>query len=289
MLTEINLLRERFTLTENKNSTHSTTSTVSSNRIVLPKVFTGGSSIVIRAQHMHLCIRYAASLIKILETLPKGTFHQSFNFPETLSSVMSSYDKLWLDPMWMAIYKDGQLLFANAELHPAFNIIEEKYSQSASEYESTLVSGQQFALYDEVTSVQYDAGTAMVVRQEQLLTACGIIIRNPVRTSNLRFSLEKSNKGVEPFTAMNLCAAYLEGIQLSVTHGMSNVKLAQGLVHYQSPEIKQSMAAFDRIGEIKIEIDSTEALYNCRYLPEKPLFHEIIKDAELYQTRLING
>jgi hypothetical protein len=237
MSTEISLLRERFTLTENKNSTDNTKATISSNRIVLPKAFTGGSSLVIRAQHMHLCIRYAASLIKILEKLPNATFDQSFNFSETLSSIMSSYDKLWLEPTLIAIYKDGQLLFANTELHSAFNIIEEKYSQSPSQYESTFVSGQQFAFDDELTSVRYEAGTAMVVRQEELLTTCGIIIRNPMRTSDLRFSLEKSSGGVEPSTAMNLCAAYLEGIQLSVTHGISNAKLEQGLVHYQSPEI----------------------------------------------------
>ncbi|MEK7802663.1 MAG: hypothetical protein AAB276_09445, partial [Pseudomonadota bacterium] len=94
---------------------------------------------------------------------------------------------------------------------------------------------------------------------------------------------------VPPLTCLNACASFLEGVQLAVRIGMVNEKLRVQKIERFSAEAKDAQSALRRMVQLNVSVGEMENRLNVHYRPEKPEFSMIVKEAEIFQRKLLEN
>lgn len=284
---EINttLLRERFVIRDTENEGAATIVAVS-NRLALPMHDGNGDladTFIIRAQNMHSCIRMSAQLLQsFIRSGPLLSRNTPFDFADAWEKACSDYEIFYNKNRWVAIYHKGVEIFSSGAHHSFLNVIEKCDSKNPGNYDrSVKIAEDAFSKMGRKISISYEANIGMVLNVKPEIGRCGLVHRGVDRNSTFNFISEPDEaETVSPVHCMNICACFLEGLQLSFLIGTTNDKLRLSLIKKFSAEEKQAEQAVARIGQLGIELDVFESRYKLKFRPEKPEFSQAIIDAE---------
>ena len=284
---EINttLLRERFVIRDTENEGAATIVAVS-NRLALPMHDGNGDladTFIIRAQNMHSCIRMSAQLLQsFIRSGPLLSRNTPFDFADAWEKACSDYEIFYNKNRWVAVYHKGVEIFSSGQHHSFLNVIEKCDSKNPGNYDrSVKIAEDAFSKMGRKISISYEANIGMVLNVKPEIGRCGLVHRGVDRNSTFNFISEPAEaETVSPVHCMNICACFLEGLQLSFLIGTTNDKLRLSLVKKFSAEEKQAEQAVARIGQLGIELDVFESRYKLKFRPEKPEFSQAIIDAE---------
>lgn len=287
------LLREKFIIQSREASDSSAAVPVSSNRIEIELASNEGYSqekFIVRAQNMHSCVRMMAKILQAyIKTGPIMSRIQSFDWNDIWTYVSNSFEQNHNPKRWAAVYHDGKPVFKSSEnVHPFLDLIEKCYSQSDKHYDQSVALAEEaFAKNGNPVVISYESNVALVINFNPQEARCGVIMRGSNRTTTFNFSAP-SSEGEQPnFTqCLLVAAAFLEGVQLSFTIGVSDAKLKLGLIPNDSPEAEKASDSRRRIQTLSKEISYLEDAYEVQYRPERPSFAQIIEDAERYAHKI---
>jgi len=155
---------------------------------------------------------------------------------------------------------------------------------------ATKIAEEAFQVAGKKVKIEKQTTIAAVVGVADKKSRCGVIYRNPKRSTTFNFTLEPKHEDIdgeitigkpaEPHTCLNMSAAFLEGIQLAFTVGRLNAIVeSRGLLR-TSPEAKQAQAAQMRIGRLNAEIKNYDNMFDIKYRPERPDLFEVVRDTE---------
>ncbi len=284
------LLREKFTIRDIEHEDQAPIVAMS-NRFVLPLVTKAGQEpevFVIRAQNMHCCIRMAAQILQsFIRTGPLMVRAEPFDFIEAWEKSCSEYENAHNLARWVVVYTKGKEVFSFGSRHPFFDVIERCDSKNPGNYDKALLIAEEtFGKLGKKVSISYDANIGMVLNVKPEIGRCGLIHRGPEKNATFNFVTEPKEEGnVSPVLCMNVCAAFLEGLQLAYKIGMVNDKLRLMIIEKYSTEAKVGQAALKRLAELNIEVRSFENRMDVRYRPEKPEFSMMVIDAERFHRK----
>lgn len=287
------LLRERFVIRDlETDQAHDDVVEAMSNRIVIPLANTAGQvteRFVIRTQVMHMGVRLAALIIQTFTSLgPIMSRDKSFDFDGAWRSILSSYDLRHFSNPWVCIYKDSKPVFHAGTRHPFLDIVEKCDVKNPGNYDQSLaIAEETFKKMGRRVSIAHNSNIGMVVHVKNNTGRCGMILRNPHKSTTFNFVATKGEDDipVTPFKCLNSCAAFLEGIQLSVRVGIISEKQRQGLITTDSPEFEETTIARARLAELSTELRSFENQFQVHYRLERPDFKILIREAELFQRQ----
>ncbi len=284
---EINttLLRERFVIRDTENEGEPSIIAVS-NRLALPMHDGNGNitdTFIIRAQNMHSCIRMSAQLLQsFIRGGPLLSRTSPYDFEEAWEKSCSSYEVTYNKSRWVAIFHKGVEIFSSGSHHSFLNLIEKCDSKNPGNYDrSVKIAEDAFGKMGRKISISHEANIGMVLNVKPDIGRCGLVYRGVAKTSTFNFISEPNEaQSVSPVHCMNICACFLEGIQLSYLVGMTNDKMRLELIQKFSSEEKQAEQALMRIHQLGTELNVFESRYKVRFRPEKPEFSEAIIEAE---------
>ena len=290
---EINttLLREKFTIRDME-SDGAAPIVATSNRLVLSLVTNEGQTpevFVIRAHTMHCCIRMAAQMLQsFIRVGPIMARAPSFDFENAWHMSCSDYETAHNLARWIAIYTKGKEVYAFGARHPFFDVIEKCDSKNPGNYDRALVIAEEtFGQMGRKVSIGYESNIGMVLNTKTGIGRCGLIHRGPERNSTFNFIVEpKEDTSVSPVLCMNVCAAFLEGLQLAYKIGIINDKLRLMLIDKSSTEAQLGHSALNRLADLTIEVDAFQNRMDVRFRPEKPEFPLAIRDAERFHRKM---
>ena len=123
---DTSLLREKFSIKEQKNDTPLTIK-ASSNRMVL-NLQAGElptETFVVRTNSMHSCTRITALIIADYEkTGPLATRIKSIDWKDMWDKALNDYERRYNPDRWLAIYHQGKPVFFYGHYHSFLNVIE---------------------------------------------------------------------------------------------------------------------------------------------------------------------
>lgn len=290
---EINttLLREKFVIRDTEREGEAPLVALS-NRLALPLMTNKGEEaevFVIRAQNMHTCIRMAAQILQsFLRTGPLMVRAESFDFEEAWERVCSEHEVTYNLARWICIYFKGREVFSFGPRHTFLDVIEKCDSKNPGNYDRALtIAEESFGKMGKKVSIAYEASIGMVLNVKPETGRCGLIHRGPEKNSTFNFVTEpKEDSVVSPVLCLNVCAAFLEGLQLAYKIGMTNDKLRLMIIEKFSTEAKFSQSALKRLAELNIEVRSFENRMEVRFRPEKPEFSTMVTEAERYHRKI---
>lgn len=284
---EINttLLRERFVIRDAEKGTDPPLVAVS-NRLALP-MYDGNNQLtdnfVIRAQNMHGCLRMAARMLQsFIHNGPILSQNAPFDFADAWEKSCSDYEISYNKNRWVAVYHKGVEIFSAGQHHSFLNIIEKCDSKNPGNYDrSVKIAEDAFSKVGRKIAISYEANIGMVLNVKPAMGRCGLIHRGIDRNSTFNFTSEPAEENlVSPVHCLNICACFLEGLQLAYHIGTTNDKLRQSIYEKFSDEEKQAGQAAIRIEELGVELNIFENRYKLKFRPEKPEFPQAILDAE---------
>lgn len=279
------LLREKFLIKDENNNEPLV---AVSNRLPIPLHSSDGKvheTFIVRAQTMYHCIRMSAQIIKTFDELgPVSTRDENFDWNEAFDNVMGDFDKHYFADRWVAVYKDGLPVFKNGNVHAFLDIIEKCDYASPDEYnKSILLAEKTFEKLGRNVEIEHDENIGLNVNIGENQAKCGIILRNADKSGTFNFKVDKKadSNTISAYQCLKVCAAYLEGIQLSFIIG-------QTLNHTENidddekaeKEKRKARRAKERMNKMLAEIQTLENTYSVHYRPEKPDFDKIIADAK---------
>ncbi|MFA7276318.1 MAG: hypothetical protein WC043_05905 [Pseudobdellovibrionaceae bacterium] len=288
------LLREKFVIRTASAAEEGVPMTVASNRLVIPLMNAKGDvieSFVIRSKNMHNCIRLAAVLIQAFQRAGALLNRpEPFSFEDAWTKLCSDHDRKYYADQWVSVYHKGKLIYEVGEPHLFLSVIEKCDAKNPGNYDGAVdMAEKSFAEMGRKVNISYTSNIGMVITAKPQMARGGLILRSPHKTTTFNFVVEQSDSyEIQPFMIFNICAAFLEGIQLGVRIGMANEKLRQNLIEKFSPEMKEAQSALGRLAQLNTEIRSFENRYGIRYRPEKPEFSMIVTEAERFQMGLID-
>lgn len=285
------LLRERFTLREQGSDKNEESLVATSNRIPLVLRDSGGNAVesfIIRTQTMHSAIRMAGLLQQTFARIgPIMARAEAFDFAEAWDRANSDHDTAFNPHRWVAVYCKGKAIFESGERTSFLDVIEKCDSVNPGNYDRAVgIAEETFRKMGRTMSITHESNIGMVFNVRPDVGRCGLILRNPHKSTTFNFTIEPKEDQVSPLLCLNACAAFLEGIQLSVRIGMINEKLRAGAIGKFSPEAKEGQSALKRLAQLDITIDDMNSRFNVRYRPEKPEFPLIVREAEVFQRNL---
>lgn len=288
------LLRERFVIRDlDPDQTRDDVVEAMSNRIVIPLANASGQIVerfVVRTQVMHMGVRLAAQIIQTFASLgPIMSRDKAFDFEGAWRSALSSYDIRHFPNPWVCVYKEAKPVFQAGTRHPFLDIVEKCDVKNPGNYDQSLaIAEDTFKKMGRSVSIAHNSNIGMVVHVKNNTGRCGMILRNPHKSTTFNFVATKGEDDlpVTPFKCLNSCAAFLEGIQLSVRVGIVTEKQRQGLIPADSPEFEESTIARARLAELSTELRSFENQFQVHYRLERPEFKTLIREAELFQRQL---
>lgn len=291
------LLRERFTISEAlpADMTDKPPLVALSNRINLsllsPKQ--EQENFVIRAQNMHNCARMAARVaLEFQENGPLINRAQPFDWGDAYDSINNKYEEKWNPLFWISAYHQGRILYenGNGSRHPFLDIIEQCDARNKSDYENSIdIARDAFRQAGKMVNIEYYSNIALVVNVETHEGRCGVILRGPNKTTTFNFTARKKGENaIKPSQCLNLCASYLEAIQLSFLIGMLRKKAKYELIGKAGDEAKQLQDATQRLGRLKNAISQLESILDISYRPERPNMNEMIASAEAYAEKSLS-
>lgn len=284
---EINttLLRERFVIRDTENEGQSPV-TALSNRLALPLHDGSGNladTFIIRSQNMHSCIRMGAQILKsFIKEGPLLSRSLPYDFEEAWEKSCSDYERIYNKNKWVVIYHKGSEIFSSGTHHSFLNLIEKCDSKNPGNYDrSVKIAEDAFGKVGRKISISYESNIGMVLNVKPEIGRCGLVHRGMDRNSTFNFTTEPNETPtISPVHCMNICASFLEGLQLAYLIGTTNDKMRLSIIKKFSDQEKQADQALIRIQELAVELDIFENQYKLKFRPEKPEFSQAIIDAE---------
>ncbi len=290
------LLRERFVIRDldPHDVASSETLVAMSNRLVVPLLHPNGDVVetfIVRARVMHSAIRLAAQIIQTYQRSGPIMARQApFNFQDAWDMTRAPHDEKYSDKPWVCVYNNSRVVFSAGEYHPFLDVIEKCDSKNPGNYDGAVqIAEDTFKKMGRSVSISHSSNIGMVAHIGDDIGRCGLILRNPFKSTTFNFVAERKSPdfGVSPVQCLNVSAAFLEGIQLSVRLGMNNELIALGKANSSnSPEALENISALKRLEEISTEINSFENMLDVRFRPERPDFAAIAKEAAEFQRQL---
>ena len=297
------LLREKFVMTDTMPADLNDAAPVIalSNRLVLPLVSANGElseTYVVRAQNMHSCARFAAQLARdFQEGGPLLNRPKPFDWHAAWLAVTKGYEKTWNPGRWVCVYHRGRIVFEEGPgaRHVLLDIIEQCDARGLKgvegSYPKTLeVAQDAFRQAGKLITINYDSNIAMVLGIAGEEAKCGIIVRGPSRTTTFNMLVrKKAGRVSQASQCLTAAAAFLEGIQLAFTIGMTRQKLKYELIAPMTPDAKKADEAGGKLGRLNGAIQQMENLFDIQYRPDRPDFSRLINDAEEFAKRALRG
>lgn len=279
------LLREKFVVEDAKPPRPEDASLVAlSNRVAVP-LFGLSEDIqdrlIVRAQNMHVCVRYAAWVAGEFEKRSGVLFEvENIDWEDGFKKITQGYEKDWNKNLWVSVYYKGSLIFkgGDVEPHAFFDVIEKSDAQNNDEYEKSLeIARKNFEEAGKTISISYDSNIAMILNITPNGARCGLIVRGFGRERT--FSINARDKGKIKPTAremLSVAAAYLEGLQL--VHVIRNLAARKqaGEFEAKDPEFDQWNAASKRVRQLNAHLKDFDDRLNVGYRPERPDFIDMI-------------
>lgn len=291
------LLREKFEIFEGAGEVlEGEPLTVMSNRLVVPLIDDSGKvgeRFVIRGKYMHSCIRMAARIMHTF--IDKGPImvrdNEPFDWDQAWMKLIEDHDLKYHPDLWLVVYSNGKLIYEFGEHHMFFDVLEQCDHKQQDNYDAAIIYAEKiFEQYGKAITIKHDAGVALVVNLKDNEGRCGVVLRGAEKTTTFNYRVSKKEKdGEDVFLPqlMGSCAAFLEGIQLSFSIGMTNEKLRQETISKTSDEAKEVKSSRTRLAKMNAQINSMEQNYDVRYRPEKPVFSEMVIAAEELMAKII--
>lgn len=287
------LTREKFIIFNPDKDPDGLDATIAlSNRMAVPLTNKAGElveTIIVRAQNMHSCTRFAARIIQNFQI--SGSIlkrHKPFDWDKTWNSLVNDYEYAFNPERWVCIYAEGEILYEKGNRHALLDVIEKCDHENPDEYDfSVPMAEENFKKKGKSLKIKYDANVALVTSFEEGQGRCGIILRGPDRTTTFSFLIAPgSSKDVNIPQGISASAAFLEGVQLAFMTGMNVEKIRIGMIKRLSKEEKQNREATHRLSRLNTEIANLEAELKVRYRPERPDFTLIQTDAEAIAQKM---
>ncbi len=288
------LLREKFVLKHTTAAPSDVPPVIAlSNRMVLPLIKKGQEpeTFVIRSQNMHSCCRLAAAITK--EYLEQGAItsrETALDWDTLWTDVIKGYEKEWNTDIWCAVYYKGRIFFEYGERHPLLDIIEQCDSANGGKYtESVQFAESAFQQAGRAVKIEHDSNIALIVSITDDEAKCGVILRGANRktTFNIIAKKRKGGETVKASTILTLCAAFLEGVQLSFLVGMLNKKISLDLIKKNSEEYRKAKRSEDRLNSLNRSAETIESKYSISYRPDKPNFKAMVSDAQNFAMAIL--
>jgi hypothetical protein len=288
----ISLLREKFVIREKDTDedTHAKKLNIVAPSTRMPVSLSLQSSslppedFVIRTHNMHSCARMAAKLITDFEKRgPIMSRQISLKWDKLWEDCLTPYERAHVENLWVCIYHKGKPIFQTGEHHSFLDVIEKCDSLNKGKYDDSIAMAERaFKQAGTDVTITYDSNVALVAELELKKSRCGMILRNPVRTTTFNITIEEIDNTGHMNIALGLMASadFLEGIQLAFFVGAQQEKLRRGDIKEFSPEYKKMREARSRIVMLDAEIGAIENMYKVRYRPEKPSLQEIVTLSE---------
>lgn len=289
------LLREKFEIYDPNLDRRDVKPVVAlSNRIVVALQKHEDSPVeeyVIRAQNMHLCARFAGRMINSFNT--GGSLKnraQAFDWESVWNPILNSYERIYNEQRWVAVYYHGQVIFEEGERHPLLDLIEKCDTQNDNDYDYAIpLAAKALQKAGKTVKIDHDANVALVTTFEENEGRCGIILRGADKTTTFNFTAFGSNEQeLNIPQCLYAAASFLEGVQLSFLVGMNIFKVNVGIIKKNSAEHQQTKDGQKRLAQLSAEISNMERNLNVRFRPEKPEFNAIVRDAEDQASRTID-
>jgi len=296
------LLREKFIIHDpDMNRSDKEPITALSNRMVVSLRKDGedkSEDYVIRAQNMHLCVRFAGRILQSYNT--GGSLlnrANTFDWESAWEPMVNDYERMYNEDRWVAVYHRGKTIFKDGEHHSLLDLIEKCDFENDKDYEYAIPMAENaFKQSGKVVKINYDANVALVTTFEKSEGRCGVILRGADGTTTFNYkAVPRINTRGEPAQALNIpqclsvSAAFLEGVQLAFMVGMNMFKIRIGIIEGSSKDEQQTREAQRRLGRLNAEIANLDSNYDVRYRPEKPEFHKIMSEAEELAARVVKA
>jgi len=300
-MTEFNtsLLREKFTIRDALPSdmTDKRPVIAMSNRLVLPFTSNEGEvheEYVVRAQNMHTCARLGAQMCRhFQEKGPLMAHRKPFDWKYAYLAITKGYEKKWNPHRWVAVYRNGKLLFEDGETHrhPFLDIIEQCDARNKEEYENSLqVAENAFKKAGKLVTIEHDANVALVLNISDEEARSGVILRGPNQTTTFSFTAhKKAGRMPLPSHCLSASAAFLEGIQLAFFVGMAQEKLKYELIDSDSDEAKKSRESGEKIGRLNAAVQQFENMFDVTFRPDRPNMPEMIDEAKAFARKILGN
>ena len=246
---------------------------------------------IIRTQNMHTCARLAGRLVNNFNN--GGSLKNRavpLDWPGLWESVLSDYERIYNDNIWVAIYYCGKPIFEKGGRHPLLDLIEKCDYQNERDYDFAIPMAEEaLKQTGKVIKIDYDANVALVSTFEPKEGRCGVILRGADRTTTFNYIIIPNDE--EPLNipqSLITASAFLEGIQLAFTVGMDTFKTNVGIIARNSAEDKRRKDGKLRLSRLSSEVMSLDAIHNVRYRPERPNLERIVAEAEELASRTID-
>ena len=288
------LLREKFEIKdpEDINSSAEGIVTALSNRMVVPLLDADkpehNETFVVRAQNMHTCVRMAAMIAK--ERYDRGPIMnrgRDFYWDDPWRTIIKGYEEDWNPSIWCVVYYKGRPIFEAGERHPFLDIIEQCDIKSKQDYKDSVVFAEDaFSQAGKKVDIEHDANVALIVSIKEDKSKCGLIIRTPLKTTTFNFTAKpyesRSHAKLKISVVLSVCAAFLEGIQMSFACGLLNKKVNLGVIEPRSKEDQRVKKSNDRLVNLNRAIVNFETTFSVSYRPERPSFVDLTQEAEQF-------
>lgn len=290
------LLREKFTLRDPSGDLSDTPPVVAlSNRMVLPltsKAVEESETFVVRTQNMHSCVRLSAAISK--EYFDRGAIMKRvmpFRWENLWRDVIKGYEKDWNPDIWCAVYHKGRLVFEEGARHPFLDIIEKCDAVNREGYgESVKFAEAAFQQAGKAMKIEHDSNIALVISIKDDEAKGGVILRGANRKTTFNYAVTPKKMNGEPVripTILTISAAFLEGVQLAFSVGMTNKKRSHGLIEKYSDEDRKGKRGAERLANLTQAIEGVERKYVCKYRPDRPEFQAMVREAEEFASKIL--
>jgi len=284
MLLNTTLLRERFTITHNKDDT--TAFVAKGNRISLPLLSLNGQLeelFIVRTHSMHTALYVADAIAR--EFYKRGPIinrQQPLNWEKLWSEIITDFERPHRPETWCAIYYKGRTVYQDGEYHPFLDIIEQCDIRNRQEYDRAIPIAQDiFKQANKDVTIKYNVNIALVIGALENTLRCGLILRSPSKPStfNLRVTKTDTDNHLMPYHGLHISGLFFEAIQLSIISGFAEqIDENQTLPNTDKKKILSQQRRIQKLNDM---LSTYENIYDIQYRPEKPDFSQLKQDAKI--------
>lgn len=291
---ECNLLREKFVITNVAPSDGESSEGLiaHSNRLVLSQSTSKDNEpevLVIRAQNMHICTRYASVLAREFKQRgPLVARQMTYNWDAEFKDIITGYEKNWNDDLWLVVYHKGEPVYEyrKNKRHALLDLIELCDVKNNDSYEQSLqIARDSFTKEGSAVEIDYTGNLGMVMTIDGDKARCGLIIRNANRTTTFTIGMKTTERYPEitPQQCLVIASTFLECVQLAHFIGTTHHMKTKGKI--SDSDNRKSIEASNRLATLSQYIEQFESQAGVMYRPEKPDFSIMIASAETTADR----
>ncbi len=292
---DTSLLRERFTIREKTNDEEGKALEFNASSTRMKINLQSGElppeSFIVRAYNMHSCARMVSRIIADFEK-NGPILSRKVDWEELWDGALNSYERLYNQHRWVAVYHQGKAIFSSGEYHTFLDVIEQCDTVNKGDYDKSIPMAEDaFLQAGKHIRIQYETHVAIVAILGRKESRCSMVLRAANRSTTFNYNIKPADKSKKLNVAQGLgtAADFIEGVQMAYLIGVHNEKLRQELVEQYSDEDKQAVEARKRLAQIDSLIDSMENRFKVRYRPERPNFEQmIVMSEEFAKEHLIN-